>query len=45
MATLLRDLGGAQANDAGWLLFIRNYVEYPRYEGSCGPTGGLTMLM
>ncbi len=44
LATLLRDLGGAQANDAGWLLFIRNYVEYPTSGGSGRPTGGLTML-
>jgi hypothetical protein len=31
LAALLRNLGGAQANDSGWPLFDRKYVGYPRF--------------
>jgi hypothetical protein len=45
LATLLRNLGGAQANDAGWPLFNRKYMNYPRFRKEWWPTREPTMPM
>jgi hypothetical protein len=44
LAALLRKLGGAQANNAGWPLFNGKYVTYFRFKKRGGHVGGFTML-